>query len=86
MVKLGDVYFKIGSFQTFEYVFYINKVKKFETIYCEIVSVLKTDSSGNQKEVLVKQIHNLEDYLKGNKEFDYSNRKLNVDAILPIFN
>lgn len=77
-----DIYYSVGSIETYIYPFKIDDVKFQEYIHCEVIEHLQTDRDGRPEKIKVNHIHDLESYLRGQKE-NVSERILELYKIQP---
>jgi len=72
-----DLFFEIGKYVTYRYSFVHNNYKKDEYINCIVIEHIKIKDELRQ--IKVKQIHNVEDYLLNKNYENYTERILKVE-------
>ncbi|RWX00984.1 hypothetical protein [Flavobacterium cerinum] len=78
----NPAFFSLKSIETYINPFTINDIKYQEYIHCKVVEYLEVDRSNRPEKIKVLQIHNLEDFLKGD-ETNTSERILEIYKIQP---
>ncbi|GEM_PF-3506230 len=72
-----DTFFEIGKHRTFKYTFECKNYMRDEYINCIIIQHIRVH--GELRQIKVKQIHNVEDYLLNKNYENYSIRLLKVE-------
>lgn len=83
METLGDIFFRVGNFETYKYRFQNNyKENLIEYIHCIILERLEEYNGYTPRKIRVNQIHNLEKYSSDPHNYnDFSERVLVTDNI-----